>query len=98
MRKKINRNKIKRIAKKSGYREAETKNDKDHSTNEKLTLDMKMSLKNFINDDLSTIIDSIIQISNGEFHINEQQPLITSRIKLQFIIVTPKHCWFSYVL
>jgi len=31
------RNKIKRIAKKSGYREAETKNDKDHSTNEKNT-------------------------------------------------------------
>jgi len=45
----------------------------DHTTNEKLTLEMKMTLKNFINDDLSTIIDSIIQISNGEFHINEQQ-------------------------
>jgi hypothetical protein len=45
----------------------------DHTTNEKLTLEMKMTLKNFVNEDLSTIIDSIIQISNGEFHINEQQ-------------------------
>ena len=26
-----------------------------------------------MNDDLSTIIDSIIQISNGEYHINEKQ-------------------------
>ena len=45
----------------------------NHSTNEILTLEMKMTLKNFLNEDLSTIIDSIIQISNGEYHINEKQ-------------------------
>ena len=28
-----------------------------------------MSLKNFINQDLSIIIDGVIQISNGEYHI-----------------------------
>ena len=32
--------------------------------------------KNFINKDLFTIIDGIIQVSNGEFQINEQQQMI----------------------
>ena len=56
----------------------------NHSTNEILTLEMKMTLKNFMNDDLSTIIDSIIQISNGEYHINEKQQamLIQCIVKL----------------
>ena len=40
-----------------------------------LNFNNKVFLKKFIDDDLSTIIDSIIQISNGEFHINEQQQM-----------------------
>ena len=62
----------------------------DHSTNEKLTLEMKMTLKNFVNEDLSTIIDSIIQISNGEFHINEKQQMLL--IKLVSKVC---HCLFQ---
>lgn len=44
-----------------------------------LNHNQKMFFKNFINQDLSTIIDSIIQISNGEFHINEQQQMLLVR-------------------
>lgn len=44
-----------------------------------LNHNQKMFIKNFINQDLSTIIDSIIQISNGEFHINEQQQMLLLR-------------------
>ena len=44
-----------------------------------LNHNQKMFFKNFINQDLSTIIDSIIQISNGEFHINEQQQMLLLR-------------------
>ena len=40
-----------------------------------LNFNNKVFLKKFIDNDLSTIIDSIIQISNGEFHINEQQQM-----------------------
>lgn len=40
-----------------------------------LNFNNKVFLKKFIDNDLSTIIDSIIQISNGEFHINEQQQI-----------------------
>ena len=40
-----------------------------------LNFNNKVFLEKFINNDLSTIIDSIIQISNGEFHINEQQQM-----------------------
>lgn len=39
----------------------------------------KIFFKDFINKDLFTIIDSIIQVSNGEFHINEQQQILLLR-------------------
>jgi len=41
-----------------------------------LELGNQVFLRKFIDGDLSTIIDSIIQISNGEFHINEQQQML----------------------
>lgn len=44
-----------------------------------LNYNQKMFFKNFINQDISTIIDSIIQISNGEFHINEQHQMLLLR-------------------
>lgn len=46
----------------------------DHS--DILNKDQKKFLKDFINKDLFTIIDSIIQVSNGEFRINEQQQMV----------------------
>ena len=46
----------------------------DHSN--LLNKDQKTFFKDFINKDLFTIIDSIIQVSNGEFHINEQQQML----------------------
>lgn len=49
----------------------------DHSN--LLNKDQQTFFKNFINRDLFTIIDSIIQVSNGEFHINEQQQMLLLR-------------------
>ena len=46
----------------------------DHSN--LLNESQKTFFKDFINKDLFTIIDSIIQVSNGEFHINEQQQML----------------------
>ena len=46
----------------------------DHSN--LLNEGQKTFFKDFINKDLFTIIDSIIQVSNGEFHINEQQQML----------------------
>jgi hypothetical protein len=64
----------------------------DHSINEKLTLEMKMTLKNFVNEDLSTIIDSIIQISNGEYHINEKQQVLVVRYLIKLCEFLFKKC------
>lgn len=49
-----------------------------------LSLELKMEIKNFLNDDLETVIDSVIQVSNGNFQINERQQalLIKCIIKL----------------
>jgi len=49
----------------------------DHSNI--LNEDQKTFFKKFINKDLFNIIDSIIQVSNGEFHINEQQQMLLLR-------------------
>lgn len=46
----------------------------DHSNI--LNEDQKTFFKKFINKDLFNIIDSIIQVSNGEFHINEKQQML----------------------
>ena len=48
-----------------------------------LSEDIKKSLLTFIEDDLDTVIDSIIQVSNGEFEINEKQQALLIRCVIQ---------------
>ena len=55
----------------------------DSTKHESLTLDTKMTIKNFINEDLETVIDSVIQLSKGEFKINEQQQKLFIRLALK---------------
>tara|TARA_Y100001970_G_C14142137_1_gene807760 strand:+ start:531 stop:938 length:408 start_codon:yes stop_codon:yes gene_type:complete len=45
----------------------------DEAKHESLTIEIRMSLKNFINEDLETVIDSVIQLSKGNFEINKKQ-------------------------
>ena len=45
----------------------------DEAKHESLTLELRMTIKNFINEDLETVIDSVIQLSKGNFEINKKQ-------------------------
>ena len=56
----------------------------DSTKHESLTLEVRMTIKNFVNEDLETVIESVIQLSRGEFKINEKQQamLIRCIIKL----------------
>ena len=56
----------------------------DEAKHESLTLEVRMTIKNFVNEDLETVIESVIQLSRGEFKINEKQQamLIRCIIKL----------------
>jgi len=56
----------------------------DNVRHESITLELKMIIKNFVNEDLDTVIESVIQLSRGEFQINEKQQalLIKCIIKL----------------
>ena len=56
----------------------------DNTEHTSLTPELKMILKNFINEDLETVIESVIQLSKGNFKINEKQQamLIRCMIKL----------------
>ena len=51
----------------------------DEAKHKSLTLEIRMSLKNFINEDLETVIDSIIQLSKGNFEINKKQQKLLLR-------------------
>ena len=55
----------------------------DTAKHESLTLEIKMTIKNFINEDLETVIDSVIQLSKGEFKINEQQQKLFIKLALK---------------
>ena len=55
----------------------------DSAKHKSLTLEIKMTIKNFINEDLETVIDSVIQLSKGEFKINEQQQKLFIRLALK---------------
>ena len=55
----------------------------DTTKHESLTLEIKMTIKNFINEDLETVIDSVIQLSKGEFKINEQQQKLFIKLALK---------------
>ena len=49
-----------------------------------INLETKTIIKNFVNEDLDTVIESVIQLTRGEFQINEKQQalLIKCIIKL----------------
>ena len=49
----------------------------------KISEEMKSSMLVFIDKDLDTVIDSIIQVSNGEFQINEKQQALLIRCVIQ---------------
>tara|TARA_B100000674_G_C37655408_1_gene829918 strand:- start:333 stop:740 length:408 start_codon:yes stop_codon:yes gene_type:complete len=51
----------------------------DEAKHESLTLEIRMTIKNFINEDLETVIESVIQLSNGNFRINEKQQALLIR-------------------
>ena len=55
----------------------------DTAKHESLTLEIKMTIKNFINEDLETVINSVIQLSKGEFKINEQQQKLFIKLALK---------------
>ena len=43
----------------------------DETKHELITLEVRRNIKNFINEDLETVIESVIQLSKGNFKINE---------------------------
>jgi len=55
----------------------------DELKHESLTLELRMTLKNFINEDLETVIDSVIQLSKGNFEINQKQQKLLLRCLIQ---------------
>jgi len=56
----------------------------DNVKHESINLETKTIIKNFVNEDLDTVIESVIQLTRGEFQINEKQQalLIKCIIKL----------------
>jgi transcription termination factor NusB len=56
-----------------------------------LSKDIKEALLTFIEKDLDTVIDSIIQVSNGEFQINEKQQALLLRCAIQLCKCFFKH-------
>ena len=55
----------------------------DETKHESLTLEIRMAIKNFINEDLETVIESVIQLRNGNFKINEKQQALLIRCIIQ---------------
>lgn len=55
----------------------------DTAKHESLNLEIKMTIKDFINEDLETVIDSVIQLSKGEFKINEKQQKLFIKLALK---------------
>tara|TARA_B100001094_G_scaffold135517_1_gene131230 strand:+ start:3419 stop:3829 length:411 start_codon:yes stop_codon:yes gene_type:complete len=45
----------------------------DVTKHESLTPEIKNNLKDFVHNDLETVIESVIQLSNGQFQINQRQ-------------------------
>ena len=64
----------------------------DNAKHESLSLEMKMTIKNFVNEDLETVIESVIQLSKGDFKINEKQQAMLIRCLIQLCqCVAKKH-------
>ena len=64
----------------------------DEAKHESLTLEVRMVIKNFINEDLETVIESVIQLSKGDFKINEKQQAMFIRCLIQLCqCVVKKH-------
>ena len=65
----------------------------DNVNHESISLEMKMIIKNFVNEDLDTVVESVIRLSRGEFQINEKQQalLIKCIIKLCKCVTKPNN-------
>ena len=48
-----------------------------------LSPDIKAEISTFVDDDLDTVIDSVIQVSRGDFRINEQQQALLMKLCLK---------------
>ena len=55
----------------------------DEVKHKSLTLEIRMIIKNFVNQDLETVIDSVIQLSKGNFQINQKQQKLIIKCLLQ---------------
>tara|TARA_B110000902_G_C13872426_1_gene423385 strand:- start:33 stop:440 length:408 start_codon:yes stop_codon:yes gene_type:complete len=55
----------------------------DNTKHESLTPEIKKNIREFINNDLDTVIESVIQLSKGDFKINQKQQKMIIRCLLQ---------------
>lgn len=55
----------------------------DNHKHESLTPEIKKSIKSFIDEDLDTVIESVIQLSRGEFSINQKQQSMIIKCLIQ---------------
>jgi len=51
----------------------------DNTKHESLTIEIKKTIQEFVKEDLETVVESIIQLSRGEFQINEKQEALLIR-------------------
>ena len=65
----------------------------DNHKHESLTPEIKKSIQSFIDEDLDTVIESVIQLSRGEFSINQKQKnmIIKCLIQLCQCLVNKKN-------
>ena len=55
----------------------------DNTKHESLTPEIKKNIREFINNDLDTVIESVIKLSKGDFKINQKQQKMIIRCLLQ---------------
>lgn len=55
----------------------------DNAKHKSLTTEIKKNIREFINNDLDTVIESVIQLSKGNFQINQKQQKMIIRCLLQ---------------
>lgn len=55
----------------------------DNTKHESLTPEIKKNICEFINNDLDTVIESVIQLSKGDLKINQKQQKMIIRCLLQ---------------
>lgn len=55
----------------------------DNHKHESLTPEIKKNIQSFIDEDLDTVIESVIQLSRGEFSINQKQQNLIIKCLIQ---------------